>query len=172
MAFDVKLGTVSFRDMYEITELEPDPNVLSNQHLIDGIFEGIKENYHHFRIIVELRSFVGPFLAALNFFSIRNREQFAQLHEFVNDKLLKDWESTMLKEVLDFRIIELFKREFKIDTEKPETLDAMRFIGSLVNNQNLSPLIEWLREKTKQDGQMEAIGKILSGTLLEAYGKS
>ena len=46
----------------------------------------------------------------------------------------------------------------------------MEFISSLVTDDNGgSPLIDWLRTKKEKD--MEAMGKILQGTLLEAYGK-
>jgi hypothetical protein len=45
----------------------------------------------------------------------------------------------------------------------------MKFVSSLTTTkENRSPLIEWLREKDEKD--MEAMGKILQGTLLEAYG--
>lgn len=44
----------------------------------------------------------------------------------------------------------------------------MKFISSLVTDQDRSPLIDWLRQKTEQE--MEAMGKILQGALLEAYG--
>ena len=46
----------------------------------------------------------------------------------------------------------------------------MQFVSSLVTDGNRSPLIEWLREKNEKD--MEAMGKILQGALLVAYGNS
>jgi hypothetical protein len=46
-----------------------------------------------------------------------------------------------------------------------------KFVGSLTTKkENRSPLIEWLREKDEKD--MEVMGKILQGTLLEVYGNS
>ena len=60
--------------------------------------------------------------------------------------------------------------ELNIDPERPETRDAMQFVSSLVTDGNRSPLIEWLREKNEKD--MEAMGKILQGALLVAYGNS
>ena len=51
---------------------------------------------------------------------------------------------------------------------RPETVNPMKFVSSLVTDQDRSPLIEWLRKKSEQE--MEAMGKILQGALLEAYG--
>ena len=47
----------------------------------------------------------------------------------------------------------------------------MRFLSSLVTEEDQSsPLIDWLRKKSEKE--MEAMGKVLQGTLLEAYGTS
>jgi hypothetical protein len=47
----------------------------------------------------------------------------------------------------------------------------MEFVSSLVTtDDNRSPVIEWLRKKTETD--MDAMGKLLQGNLLEAYGTS
>ena len=68
-------------------------------------------------------------------------------------------------------IIETLKVDLQIDSERPESRKPMEFISSLVTDENGgSPLIDWLRNKKEKD--MEAMGKILQGTLLEAYGKS
>ena len=66
-------------------------------------------------------------------------------------------------------IIETLTEDLQIIPERPETLKPMELISSLVNEENSSPLIDWLLKNTEQD--MEAMGKILQGTLLEAYGK-
>jgi len=65
----------------------------------------------------------------------------------------------------------MIKGDLQIDPEKPETMSPLELIGSLITNQSdgSSPLVEWLRKKKPQD--MEAMGKILQGSLLEAYGK-
>jgi hypothetical protein len=39
-----------------------------------------------------------------------------------------------------------------------------------MTDEKRSPLIDWLREKDEKD--MEAMGKILQGSLLVAYGNS
>lgn len=49
--------------------------------------------------------------------------------------------------------------ELNIDPERRETEDAMHFISSLATNENRSPLIEWLGEKTIQE--MKVMGEIL-----------
>ena len=67
-------------------------------------------------------------------------------------------------------IIETLKVDLQIDSERPENRKPMEFISSLVTDENGgSPLIDWLRNKKEKD--MEAMAKILQGTLLEAYGK-
>lgn len=73
-------------------------------------------------------------------------------------------------QVRETGIIETLKIDLQIDSDRPETQKPMEFISSLVTDDNGgSPLIDWLRTKKEKD--MEAMGKILQGTLLEAYGK-
>jgi hypothetical protein len=74
-----------------------------------------------------------------------------------------------LVQIAETGILRLVNEELNIDLERPETRNTMKFVGSLTTTkENRSPLIEWLREKDEKD--MEAMGKILQGTLLEAYG--
>ena len=66
--------------------------------------------------------------------------------------------------------METLKNVLQIDSERPDSRKPMEFVSSLVTDDNGgSPLIDWLRNKNEKD--MEAMGKILQGTLLEAYGK-
>ena len=68
------------------------------------------------------------------------------------------------------KFIEEMNRDLQIDPERPETRKAVEFISSLVNldGHSASVLIDWLLKKNEQD--MKATGKLLQGTLLEAFG--
>ncbi len=112
---------------------------------------------------------ISPFIAALRFFKITQRERIDGLYNFINTDLLQNWNQMTLTRVRDTGILETLKRVLNIDPERPETTSPMEFIGSLVTEEDgSSPLIEWLQSKSEQD--MEAMGKILQGNLLEAYG--
>ncbi len=169
LASTVARGTVSFKQMDEISKLQPDPNVLSQSHLTPRPVEGVAKAYKDFRNIQELRHLIGPFVTALRFFSIKEKGPIDSLYDFVCKNLLRNWDSTTLVQIAETGILRLVNEELNIDLERPETRNAMQFVGSLTTKKgNRSPLIEWLREKDEKD--MEAMGKILQGTLLEVYG--
>lgn len=168
MAQRVANGEFSFVEMGDIIKLQPDDKILSRNHLDHKSIDGIRTAYKDFKNMQSLRNSIGPFVAALRFFSIREKAPIEKLNEFVNNELRQNWDKMTLKEVRDSGIVSVLNDELKIDPDRPETTDAVLFISSLVTDGNNSPLIEWLREKSGSD--MEAMGKVLHGTLLEAYG--
>lgn len=168
LARSVADGSTSFILMGEIVRLQADPNVLSKRHLQIHSVEGVATAYRNFKNLQELRHLIGPFVAALRFFTILERGPIDALHNFVKTNLLKNWDTTTLAQMAETGILRVVNEDLNIDPERPETRNAMQFISSLVTDENRSPLIEWLREKTEKD--MEAMGKILQGTLLVAYG--
>ena len=170
LARSVADGTVPFQQMDEIVRLQLDANVLSRKHLQADPILGVRVAYRDFKNLQELRHLIGPFVSALLFFSIREREPINNLHHFIENNLLKHWDRTTLAQVRETGIMQVVNDELNIDPERPETRDAMQFVSSLVTDGNRSPLIEWLREKNEKD--MEAMGKILQGALLVAYGNS
>jgi hypothetical protein len=171
LASTVARGTVSFKQMDEISKLQPDPNVLSQSHLTPQLVKGVAKAYKDFRNLQELRHLIGPFVTALRFFSIKEKGPIDSLYDFVDNNLLRNWDSTTLVQIAETGILRLVNEELNIDLERPETRNAMQFVGSLTTKkENRSPLIERLREKDEKD--MEAMGKILQGTLLEVYGNS
>uniref|UniRef100_A0A0P4YE06 AAA+ ATPase domain-containing protein n=2 Tax=Daphnia magna TaxID=35525 RepID=A0A0P4YE06_9CRUS len=169
LARSVAFGSTSFILMGEIVRLQADPNVLSKRHLQIHSVEGVATAYRNFKNLQELRHLIGPFVAALRFFTILERGPIDALHNFVKTNLLKNWDTTTLAQMAETGILRVVNEDLNIDPERPETRNAMQFISSLVTDENRSPLIEWLREKTEKD--MEAMGKILQGTLLVAYGQ-
>lgn len=117
-----------------------------------------------------MRLSIGPFIAALRFFNISQRETINILYDTINNELIQNWGETTLARVRATGILQTLKEVLNIDPERQETMNPMKFIGSLVTETDgSSPLIDWLRTKTDQ--QVEAMGKILQGSLFEAYGK-
>ncbi|KAI9554203.1 hypothetical protein GHT06_019475 [Daphnia sinensis] len=169
LARSVADGSTPFVRMGEIVRLQSDPSVLSRRHLQIQSVEGVATAYRNFKNLQELRHLIGPFVAALRFFTILERGPIDALHDFVKTNLLKNWDTTTLAQMAETGILRVVNEDLNIDPERPETRNAMQFISSLVTDENRSPLIEWLREKTEKD--MEAMGKILQGTLLVAYGQ-
>jgi hypothetical protein len=174
LARTVAEGTASFKDMDEITRLQPDPNVLSRKHLQSQHIEGVATAYRNFKNLQELRHLIGPFVATLRFFSIKERGPIDSLYDFVDNNLLKQWDSSTLAQIketgLETGILRVVNEDLNIDPERPETRNAMQFVSSLMTDEKRSPLIDWLREKDEKD--MEVMGKILQGSLLVAYGSS
>ena len=170
LARSVADGTASFQQMEEIIRISPDPEILSRKHLHGLIIEGVSVAYRNFKTLQELRHFIGPFVTALRFFTIRERVPIEIMYHFVQSNLLNQWDTTTLAQITEKGILRILQEDLNIDSERPETREAMHFVSSLVTDGNSSPLIEWLREKNEND--MEAMGKILQGTLLVAYGNS
>ncbi len=170
LARTVAEGTASFQQMEEIIMISPDPDVLSRKHLHGLVIEGVSVAYRNFKTLQELRHFISPFVTALRFFTIRERGPIENMYHFVQSNLLNQWETTTLAQITEKGILRILQEDLNIDSERPETREAMLFVSSLVTDGNSSPLIEWLREKNEND--MEAMGKILQGTLLVAYGNS
>lgn len=168
LALSVAEETTSFREMEEIVTLQPDPISLTQIHLRRSPIAGVKIAYQNFKHIQELRHLIGPFTAALRFFRIRDQDSIDELYEFATRNVQIKGDETTLAEVTEAVIVRVLKDKLNIDPDRPETRNAMQFISSLVTEGNNSPLIEWLNEKTEKD--MEAMGKILQGGLLEAYG--
>jgi hypothetical protein len=169
MARNVAEGSVKFKDMEEIIRLQPDANLLSRNHLQSQPIDGVLAAYRNFKILQELRQLIGPFVAALRLFSIKDKEQIDNLYDFVENNLLKDWDSKTLAQVEVTEILRMVNDDLQFDPKRPETRNVMLFLSSLVTiDGKHSPLIKWLRKKDEND--MEAMGKILQGNLLEAYG--
>jgi hypothetical protein len=163
-------GTASFQQMDEIIRTSPDPDILSRKHLDGQVIKGVTVAYRNFKTLQELRHFISPFVTALRFFTIRERNPIENMYYFVQNNLLNQWDTTTLAQMTEKGILRILQEDLNIDSERPETREAMQFVSSLVTDGNSSPLIEWLREKNEND--MEAMGKILQGTLLVAYGNS
>ena len=168
MARSVADGTANFQEMDEITRLEYNPDILAGTHLRSDHIIGVQRAYQNFKNLKELRHLIGPFVSALRFFSIRQRDAINKLHQAIESNLLQNWEEATLAQVTEKGILKMVNQELKFDPERPEARNAMQFVSSLATDGTHSPLIEWLREKTEKD--MEAIGKILQGGLIEAYG--
>jgi hypothetical protein len=169
MARNVADGLTNFKEMEEIIRLQPDPNLLSRNHLQSQPIDGVLAAYRNFKILQELRQLIGPFVAALRLFSIKDKEQIDNLYDFVENNLLKDWDSKTLAQDEVTEILRMVNDDLQFDPKRPETRNVMLFLSSLITiGGNRSPLIEWLKKKNNND--MEAMGKILQGNLLEAYG--
>lgn len=169
LAESVNSGVVPFSEMEIIIDMEPDTTMLSRGHLgSGGPFLLVQTGYRDFRNLLNIRHLITPFVTALRFFNIRDRSTIDKLHQFVTSKLVNNWKGITLEEVARMGIINTIDKELAIDSERPETLIPIQFVASLVTDEGASPLIEWLRTKKEQD--FEAMGKILDGTLFEAYG--
>ena len=165
-------GSMSFVEMEKVLRFDPDGRSLIKTHLeLDNSLHQISDSYRDFKLLQKLRHSIGPFIAALRFFNITQRETINTLYDTINDELIQNWDETTLVKIRTTGILETLKKVLNINSEKPETMHPMNFISSLVTEPNgSSPLIEWLRNKSDQD--VEAMGKILQGTLFEAYGKN
>lgn len=166
-------GNLPFQKMEKVVRLEPDAKLLAQAHLqFDRSLQIVNESYRDFKILLKLQHLIGPFVASLRLFKITRREEIDHLYDFINNHLMQNWAESTLAQVRKSGIIEMIKGVLQIDPEKPETMSPLELIGSLITNKSngSSPLVEWLRKKKPQD--MEAMGKILQGTLLEAYGKT
>jgi E3 ubiquitin-protein ligase RNF213 len=165
-------GNIVFKEMEENVRLLADPQLLSDCHL-DGL-PVLRSNlavlgaYHDFKTLRDIRHVIKPFVAALRYFTIVDKQPIETMYTFVTENLLLKWDETKLADVRRTGIIKTLENYFNIDPERPETKSTLEFISSLVTDEDQSPLIEWLRNKTEQD--MEAMGRILQGNLLEAYG--
>ncbi|KAI9554792.1 hypothetical protein GHT06_020069 [Daphnia sinensis] len=167
LARSVANGNLSFQEMDDIIKLQPDANILSQRHMLGQPIEGVSVAYRNFKNLHEIRHLIGPFVAALRFFTIRQKDPINNLYHFVQTNLLEHWDTTTLAQVT--QILRIVNEDLDINPERPDTRRAMQFLSSLVTEGDTSPLIEWLREKNEND--MEAMGKILHGSLLEAYGQ-
>jgi hypothetical protein len=171
LARTVADGTASFKEMDEIISLQPNPDFLSRKHPQSQPIVEVLTAYQNFKNLQKIRHLIGPFVAALQLFSIRERKPIDKMYDFVEKNLIKNWETTTLSEITENGILKVINEDLKIDSERPETRNAMEFVSSLVTtDDNRSPVIEWLRKKTETD--MDAMGKLLQGNLLEAYGTS
>lgn len=164
-------GSMSFIEMEKVLKFEPDGESLVKTHFeVDSNLYQVFDSYRDFKLLQRLRHSIGPFIAALRFFNITQRETINTLYNTINSELIQNWNETTLVKVRATGILETLKMVLNIDSERPETMHPMNFISSLVTEPDgSSPLIEWLRKKSDQD--VEAMGKILQGPLFEAYGK-
>lgn len=164
-------GTIPLEEMKKLIRLQPDPSILAKSHLNQEFPpQLVHESYRDFNTLQKLQDSIGPFVAALRAFKISKRKEIDTLFVFINDNLIKNWSQFTLKQVRESGFFEKIKTVLNIDPEKPELTRSMELIGSLVTEPDGStPLIQWLRKKKIQD--MEAMGKVLQGSLLEAYGK-
>jgi hypothetical protein len=173
LARKVADGTASFKEMDEIISLQPNPDFLSRKHPQSQPIDGVLTAYQNFKNLKILRHVIGPFVSALRLFLIKDKKTIDNLHEFVENNLLKNWDSTTLRQTTENGILKVMNEDLQIDSERPETQNTIQFISSLVTTDGTTDgnesLIKWLREKEEKD--MEAMGKVLQGNLLEAYGR-
>ena len=171
LALGVAGGTATFKQMDEIIKLQPDPKMLSKIHsqfLRSNQMEQIgcvEEAYMNYKSLQKIRHLISPFVASLQFFSIKETSTIEKLYHFIEDNLEENWDTKTLLMAKETGIINMLNEGFD---QLPQTRAAMQFLGSLVTDGKDSPLIKWLKKKTEED--MEAMGKILQGQLLEAYG--
>ncbi len=173
LARTVANESTSFQQMEEIIRMAPDPDILCRKHLMNGlVIEGVPVAYRNFKTLKEIRQIIGPFVTALRYFTIRERDPIENMYHFIQSNLLDQWDTTTLAKINKNGILKILHEDLNLNIflERPETLEEMRFLSSLVTDENSSPLLEWLREKNEND--MEAMGKILQGHLLVAYGNS
>jgi hypothetical protein len=173
LARKVADGTASFKEMDEIISRQPNSDFLSQRHLQSQPIDGVLTAYQNFKNLKILRHVIGPFVSALRLFLIKDKKTIDNLHEFVEKNLLKNWDSTTLRQTTENGILKVMNEDLQIDSERPETQNTIQFISSLVTTDGTTDgnesLIKWLREKEEKD--MEAMGKVLQGNLLEAYGR-
>ena len=168
LAVRVASGTLTFEEMGEIVALQTDATVLSQRHLVSKPVQRVIAMYRNFQNLNELRHLIGPFLAALEQFHIHERKPIAELDRFVKEHLIQNWDNTTLAQAEAKGVTRLLNDALAIDPARPESQHALKLISSLVTDENETPLIDWLRGKSEED--MKSMGKILQGTLLEAYG--
>ena len=165
-------GNIIFEEMEENVSLLPDHQMLSDLHLNSRpVCRGgltVLKAYHDFKTLRDIHHLIKPFVAALRYFIIADKQPIETMHTFVTENLLVKWDEMKLADFRRTGVINTLEKYFNIDPQRPETKRPMEFISSLVTDEDQSPLIEWLRNKTEQD--MEAMGRILQGNLLEAYG--
>jgi len=166
LAQSVANGSKTFQQLEKIVQLQPNAQMLSRAHLSGHIFQKVEPFYQDFREVKVVYQLVGPFVAALRFFNMRQRDPIDELHQFIEQHIVSNWETTVMTR--GKANIETINELLGWDTRAKECIRSMEFIGSLVTDEEHSPLIDWLKGKTDQD--MEGIGKILQGALLEAYG--
>lgn len=172
LAQRVNDGSVPFVEMEKVVRLQPDAQLLAQAHLhYDPSFPTVDKSYRDFKILQKLQQSIGSFIDSLRLFKINRREEIGALKHFFDGSLIKNWDESTLVKIRESTIIKTMKDLLQIDLKKPETMSALDLISSLITNKSdgSSPLVEWLRKKKPQD--MEAMGKILQGTLLEAYSK-
>jgi len=172
LAQEVAKGSLSFEVMEKVIRLQPDATNLAQAHLLEKHdIQLVHGSYRDFRILLKLRHLIGPFIAALRFFKIIKCEEIETIHHFINYQLIENWNQTTLVGVREKEFLEALKDIMDVDPERPNTMSAIEFIGSLITEENgTSPLIEWLKTKNEQD--METMKKILQGHLGEAYRKN
>ena len=161
-------GTMACNEMESNVAILADYLELAECHLNGNPVPAVREAYRDYKSLCSIRHLIGPFVAALQYFTITQRKPIEDLYAFINNNLLAAWDETTLVQVRRSGIIGALQTYLNVDPERPETKGTMEFVSSLVTDGNRSPLIDWLRNKTEQD--MEAMGRILQGNLLEAYG--
>ena len=155
-------GTIAFAEMEEILTLAPNAEYLSERHLEPRKFRGLPTAYQDFTSLREIRHQIGPFVAALRYFTIENRRQIDSMYTFIQDNLINNWPTTTLETVMGQTDNVRYIRNFlRVDRTK----SAMEFLSSLVTDADRSPLIEFLIKTTRDPGKMEAIGRIVQGTM-------
>lgn len=164
-------GTASFKQMEMALICKQGPDMLRTAHwLIERRRElgSITENFERFLKISKIRHLIGPFVAALRSFTLVNNTAIEEIHSFVQKQLASCWDRLSLKELARIGIERTLYSELAVDKNRANVA-TMEFIASFVTtSDSTAPVIEWLRSKSEQD--FEAMGKILQGTLYEAYG--
>lgn len=168
MATRVASGTVPFEEVGEIVRLQCDADVLCQKHLGWKPVELVRKKYQYFKYFSELRYVLGPFVAALKCCDIENKDSINKLGDIVKAYLIDNWNRTTLAEIANLRLLHSLNNELGIYLNQPKSQLALKFISSLANHNDETPLINWLKEKSEED--MKSMGRILKGTLFEAYG--
>jgi len=122
-------------------------------------------------LLLHLRELVPRFVQALQYFQVESTDE---LLGFQRDaqRLSQQW-ATMKMHEFNSRdgLLAALRAGFQVSPEEPASLNPIRFIASLLiqdGNTFDDTLLKWLTATT--DEQMNSIGRILSGTLSEAYG--
>ena len=117
-ANQVAEGNVTFKEMEEILRLQPNADSLARTHLQSRPIEKVGDSYRDFRNLQELRHMIGPFVAALRFFNIRNMGPVENLYDFITTNLVNNWDETTLAQVYQTGIIDSLNSELNIDPDR------------------------------------------------------
>ena len=123
LAVRIANGAAPFHEMEDIFKLGHSADCLAKAHLhqVDQK-EEVNDSYRDFQNLQQLRHLIGPFVAALRYFTIKERKAIDELYEFINTHLVKNWKETTLAQVYQIGIIDSLNSQLNIDPNRCENL--------------------------------------------------